>query len=362
MSLILRESVFILALAVTALAVLDCAHGRLVWVGAAVVAVQLATHVRMLVGQGRVRCNPAQGPQWCNAVALAFGAGLSGLFLRALVRGDGSRLLAALGAGVGAYCIASHLVHIPLEAVFCGPVGHALAATLIAALAAVLALHARRGALNAQFHASEALHERGLRRRLDAVLCGLPRGSTAVDAGAWLGDHTVPLARRHPGVHFYAIEPGEENYHFLRSKARALPNVTAAWLALGEADGRGTHLGGSGPAAKYLPSADGAVPMRSIDSLVQSGALRAPALVHLDVEGLELAALRGAARTLAAHRPVLAVETLGCDELPRIEAFLRTVWSTGYHRETVNETCSFGDLGDRRRCRNHLFFPHAASG
>ena len=194
MSLVLRESVFLLALVVTAFAVLDCAHGRLALVGAAVVAAQLATHARMMTGQGRVRCNPAQGPQWCNRVALAFGAALSALFLRALVHGDGSRLLAALGAGAGAYCVASHLTHIPLEAAFGGPVGHARAAALIAALAAVVALHARHAALNVQFHWSAALH--GLHRRLDAVLGGLPPGSTVVDAGAWLGDHTVPLACR----------------------------------------------------------------------------------------------------------------------------------------------------------------------
>jgi hypothetical protein len=56
---------------------------------------------------------------------------------------------------------------------------------------------------------------------------------------------------------------------------------------------------------------------------------------------------------------LLAVETLGCDELPRVEAFLRTVWPGGNARETLSESCSFGDVADARRCRNHLFFPEA---
>jgi hypothetical protein len=50
------------------------------------------------------------------------------------------------------------------------------------------------------------------------------------------------------------------------------------------------------------------VPLAVLDELVDDGTLEPPALVKIDVEGHELAVLRGARKTLAAHRPAVVLE------------------------------------------------------
>lgn len=362
--MIARETIFISAIVLTIFALLDCTKGRPMWLVLAVLLTQLATHIMMTAGYFRKReykCNPANGPWLCNAIALLFGLCIIWQFGWAIQRGQCNRSLAAFGLLVGLYSVVSHVVHIPLERHLRDPTGHAIALVVIVVLAVAIVANAPRAWLNLQFHGSIALHERRLRDRLDHLLSALPDGSLILDAGAWLGDHTVPLAVRHKRLRFAALEPDERHHRFLVSKVRALSNVHTARLALGYEDGMCAHTGGTGPAMRFRAALSGNVQMRSIDSLVRSNEMGGtPALIHLDVEGHELDALHGAARTLARAKPILAVETLGCNELRNIESFLKQVWPDGYRLETLGETCSFGDITDRRKCRNHLFFPQPA--
>jgi FkbM family methyltransferase len=67
-----------------------------------------------------------------------------------------------------------------------------------------------------------------------------------------------------------------------------------------------SHCGGVG----YLTTDGGgtAVPTVALDELIDRGQLTAPHLIKIDIEGAEVAALRGAQRTLRRFRPVLIVE------------------------------------------------------
>jgi hypothetical protein len=53
------------------------------------------------------------------------------------------------------------------------------------------------------------------------------------------------------------------------------------------------------------------VPMVAIDDLVESGSIRPPSLVKIDVEGAELEVIEGMRRTLLKHRPVVLCEMHG---------------------------------------------------
>jgi FkbM family methyltransferase len=83
---------------------------------------------------------------------------------------------------------------------------------------------------------------------------------------------------------------------------------------------------GQGPLAKILRrirtggrSPEPRVPIVTLDGLVGSDPV---SLVKLDIEGMELAALRGATRLLRKHRPTVYLEQLDVDNLRRIYKLL----------------------------------------
>ena len=90
---------------------------------------------------------------------------------------------------------------------------------------------------------------------------------------------------------------------------------------------------------------DGGVPVRSLDDLLGSEPV---ALVSVDVEGEELAVLRGARRLLEQSKPLLVVELYLTrrDETP-VLSFLE---DAGYRAFVIDEVCGFN-----ADCRNGLF-------
>ena len=136
------------------------------------------------------------------------------------------------------------------------------------------------------------------------------RAGSMVHAGTYFGDMLPAFARACPG-HVYAFEPVVEHYllAWLCVQANALDNVLLFHAGLGP----GTSLahadtgrdvahhrgGGARIAAQGQP-----VTLLPLD-FFRTEAL---ALIHLDVEGFELAALEGAAATLERWRPTLLIE------------------------------------------------------
>ena len=140
-----------------------------------------------------------------------------------------------------------------------------------------------------------------------------PRGLRIVDAGANTGNHTLffsavmqaetvvpiePLPRACAAIRAVVAENGLRNVDLSRlgsaigasrGRLRAVPSVTAGLGA--------TH---------FVPDPLGAIPQAPLDDLV-AGAVD---LVKIDVEGMEMQALEGAARLIAAQHPHLYIEVL----------------------------------------------------
>lgn len=135
----------------------------------------------------------------------------------------------------------------------------------------------------------------------------LNRRDVAVQAGGNVGILPQILSGIFGKVHTF--EPDAQNFACLVQNASA-PNITAYQFALGDKNGevaiahRDDNCGQS-----HVVDGDD-VPVVSIDAME----LAACDLIALDVEGYELAALKGAAETIAKFSPVIAIEENGLSE------------------------------------------------
>jgi FkbM family methyltransferase len=141
-------------------------------------------------------------------------------------------------------------------------------------------------------------------------------GMVVYDIGAHIGVHTLYMAKLLNGRgKVYAFEPWPENYTCLASNLRhnGLLNSTVipvreavaasdgvAYLASGSSDGR-HHLRVEGERADVVAASV------SLDSFVRNGH-PAPAVVKIDVEGMEAGVIEGGQELLLRAKPVLIIE------------------------------------------------------
>ena len=130
-------------------------------------------------------------------------------------------------------------------------------------------------------------------------------GDCVIDVGAHIGHHALHAARaaRSNGC-VYAIDPQPYNADRISRNAtiNCLDNVVTICAAAGDTDGfvqlpmqserdrSRLSLRGKGPNDLTLSVE---VPIRRLDSLIQSHNMPAPKLIKIDVEGFELEVLRG---------------------------------------------------------------------
>ena len=153
-------------------------------------------------------------------------------------------------------------------------------------------------------------------------------GMVVCDVGSHLGYYTLALARL-VGVagHVYAFEPLPRHVALLRrTLARnRLTQVTVVPQAVGAETGRAileewpnsamTRIVHSGPAPWGVRCLE--VPMTTLDDwAARTTTLERLDLIKLDVEGQELAALRGATALLSRYRPSLLCEIHRRDDVP----------------------------------------------
>jgi len=166
------------------------------------------------------------------------------------------------------------------------------------------------------------------------LLAGIPVGGFVIEAGANIGCHTVPIARHvGPRGHVLCFEPQRVLHQMLCGNLalNALWNVTAERVALGAEMGV-AHLptptyeddGNFGGVALSADGEGEPVPVVTVDSYTN---LPACHLLKIDVEGMELEVLRGAAATIARFRPLIYCEN---DRPERGKALVGHLRGLGY--------------------------------
>lgn len=152
---------------------------------------------------------------------------------------------------------------------------------------------------------------------LAACLDLLHDGAVFHDIGASIGYFTIAVAARFGDrVSVVAIEPQPGPVRALtRSVAvNGYRNVRVLPLLLGDAPGEGRlHVPSRSVHASLMPRARPRAvvsrPMTTLDALVAGGRAPVPDVIKIDVEGAELAVLRGARATLARHHPAVIFES-----------------------------------------------------
>jgi FkbM family methyltransferase len=136
---------------------------------------------------------------------------------------------------------------------------------------------------------------------------------TLLDCGAYDGDTLQGFLARSGGKfeRICALEPDPENRAQLQAWTASLPaadreRITVLPYAVGERDEQVRFGDGQGVVSRIGDSNSGlSVDCRRIDSI----ATTLPTIVKMDIEGAELGALRGAAATIAAARPILTLSS-----------------------------------------------------
>jgi len=165
--------------------------------------------------------------------------------------------------------------------------------------------------------------------------------SIAIDVGANVGIHAIPMAVACPSARVLAIEPAPNNAQRLRENvsANGIDNVEVIEAAVGHADAVTTlHLADDPAYGSTEALLEGhretgqiAVEQRTLDGIWQGAERPRVSLAKIDVEGGELAVLVGARALLAAEHPVLLVEAHE-SELAGVQAELSRF---GYRRRVV---------------------------
>ncbi|MFF2076038.1 FkbM family methyltransferase [Kitasatospora sp. NPDC058162] len=205
-------------------------------------------------------------------------------------------------------------------------------------------------------------------------------GATCLDIGAEYGLYTWVLsALVGPAGRVHSVEPLPGPSRWLRTASRLLGtrNVAVHRLALGAEAGRGTlslpkrrglpvhgrtyltdGADGPGPNAEFSTSVQVATRVATLDRLADELHLTEVSFIKADVEGAELALLRGGAATLRRHRPALLLEiedrhlakygARAADVVEHLEQY-------GYrpHRWWRGRWVPVPEVGDD--CRNYLF-------
>ena len=181
-----------------------------------------------------------------------------------------------------------------------------------------------------------------------------------LDAGANDGSSAVMLANafRRLQLRVLAIEPLTSNVAVAQRRARSVHNLDVLRAGLGDVNDSEGHYPSALDQrrgnvnlqiATFRPAdnrGNSTYPVMTIDALFGEGSERTLVLAHLDLEGREPEALRGANATLWRDRPVLTVETYHIFMPDKHRAVMAHLDALQYDVYTVQETV--GGISDGR--------------
>lgn len=132
-----------------------------------------------------------------------------------------------------------------------------------------------------------------------------PTGSTVVDVGASIGDHTVTYAQwvGKDGL-VVAFEPHAEAYECLLHNTESLSQVFPINSALSDIEDTASLVSLTNAGASYLDSNGYGISTLLLDNFELSNV----SFVKIDAEGFETRILRGSVKTISKYRPVMLLE------------------------------------------------------
>ena len=150
----------------------------------------------------------------------------------------------------------------------------------------------------------------------------LNKSEVLLDVGAHHGDTTFKFLQKvnNQFKAVFVIEPDEVNLKTLRQNLMSLPSgiidrIHVLQTAVGDHAGEGIFFSGLGYASQISKIGQHKITVKPIDEIDVE-----PSFIKLHLEGAELAALKGATKTILSHRPIIVATSyhndLGLWELP----------------------------------------------
>lgn len=157
-------------------------------------------------------------------------------------------------------------------------------------------------------------------------------GDLVVDVGANVGNHAVYMAAA--GARVIAVEPNNQLAEAIKASAELngwADRLSVLAIGLGQTEGRAgfaaenpANLGGMS-----LVQGDGPIRIRTLDTILDGDR---PSIIKIDVEGMEMEVLKGAATTIENCQPLIYVECLGQAEFRAVAGWLEdrgySYWDT----------------------------------
>lgn len=178
-----------------------------------------------------------------------------------------------------------------------------------------------------------------------------------IDAGSANGDCSIAWSRVIDG-NVYAIDPSKGNLLYIQGigHLNKIENLKTINNAIGETNGYlypifnlDSTPFSTVPLGTY--GKKNRVRATTLDGLDRDGLLEKIGYIHLDVEGMELSAMRGARGLIEKNSPIITFEAhITIDEMPTIFQFLR---DANYSTFIINEST----IGGRPDCLNFLAMP-----
>lgn len=137
---------------------------------------------------------------------------------------------------------------------------------------------------------------------LGAILPFIEEGDWVVDAGAFIGDHTIAYLKKVGGTgKVFAFEPNPAAYSCL---CHNCPDAVTFNCGLSNQESVANYHPDQNAGAGHLSHGTGDIKLMTLDSLN----LRRCDFLKIDVEGWEYEALKGAEKTILVNKPVMWIE------------------------------------------------------